>query len=67
MSSVLVSLYEEKVRPENPIDYSVSKLKSPNDVDVENLKSEINELKQQVIGYNTEIKDLNAELEKLRN
>ena len=67
MTAVLVSLYEEKTRPENPINYIVQKLKNEKDVDTENLKQEIGELKQQIIGYSTEIKELNAELEKLRN
>ncbi|KAI9355341.1 hypothetical protein DFJ73DRAFT_775439 [Zopfochytrium polystomum] len=48
LTKVLVGLYEEPEKPENPVDFIKQFLGGPSDVDVEALKNENEELRRRV-------------------
>ncbi|OUM58898.1 hypothetical protein PIROE2DRAFT_33712, partial [Piromyces sp. E2] len=52
---VLVGLYEESEKPENPLDFIKQFLGGPSEIDIEALKAENEELRRKV-------EDLEAEL-----
>ena len=67
MTQALVSLYEETSKPENPIEYIRKKLTPQQDVDEDNLKQVIEELKKQVVSLQNIINEQNNELERYKN
>ncbi|KAJ3411501.1 hypothetical protein HDV05_002109 [Chytridiales sp. JEL 0842] len=58
LTKVLVGLYEEPEKPENPVDFIKQFLGGPSDVDVEALKNENEELKRRVEELQTKIDEL---------
>ena len=57
LTRVLVALYEEPESPEDPLQFIVSFLGSPNGVDVESLQKENEDLKQQIAELEKKIQE----------
>ncbi|KAJ1507629.1 hypothetical protein HMI54_003969 [Coelomomyces lativittatus] len=57
LTKVLVGLYEEPDKPENPLDYMKHFLSGPSDVDVEAMKAEIADLHKQVETLTAELNE----------
>ncbi|ORX84947.1 hypothetical protein BCR32DRAFT_291006 [Anaeromyces robustus] len=55
LTKVLVGLYEESEKPENPIDFIKQFLGGPSEIDIEALKAENDELKRKVEDLESEL------------
>lgn len=67
LNQALISLYEEPVRPEFPIDYIKKKLAPQTDVDEENLKLVNKELEKTIEDLQEIIAKQNNELDRYKN
>jgi hypothetical protein len=66
LTRVLVDLYEEPQRPDNPLDYVRMFLGAPRDIDIEALKAENDELRYRCEEHEATIDALMTQLEGLR-
>ncbi len=66
LTKVLVDLYEEPQRPDNPLDYVRQFLGAPRDIDVDTLKAENEELRYRCEEHEATIDALMSQLEGLR-
>ncbi|XP_014663390.1 PREDICTED: C-Myc-binding protein-like [Priapulus caudatus] len=66
LTKVLVSLYEEPEKPENPLDFFKKGIGAtgPDAADMESLKLEIEQLREQVAMLQVENSDLKSKVEK---
>ncbi|KAL3901190.1 MAG: hypothetical protein SGCHY_000792 [Lobulomycetales sp.] len=60
LTKVLVGLYEESDKPENPVDFIKQFLGSPSEVDVEALREENEQLKQKVVELKASLEELSS-------
>lgn len=67
LTKVLVDLYEEPRRPDNPLDYVRMFLGAPRDIDVDTMRAENEELKYRCEEQEATIDALMAQLEGLRS
>ncbi|KAI9146371.1 hypothetical protein BKA69DRAFT_19463 [Paraphysoderma sedebokerense] len=65
LTKILVSLYEEPEKPENPIDFIKLFLSGPSDVDVDVLKSENDTLKAENNELKAKVDDLMKKVKEL--
>ena len=66
LTRVLVGLYEEPEKPQNPTDFIKGCLGAPSDTDVDKLKAENDELKDKVRDLERKIDELQREIENER-
>ena len=66
LTKVLVSLYEETDKPNNPLDFIKRNMSAPEEIDQDNLKNEYLRLKEENEKLKQRVTDLQKQLEALK-